>query len=400
MPRVEVLASRDRRRTDELHAGTALGAFGNLRLTAAGVYADYLLSGVPFIFLSEEWQNTVAADHAELWRALPSGALLSGLTVPVPTRERGPREMLHAHPAAARRGHRIDPDAPRRGCGTAACGSRAVGAHRPRRRIYWLSIPLRTRQRRAPQPALAATLDAIRGRDKDTDAALDRLPRPAAEGVRRAARRVLSRNRLLPNRSGGTGTTPPAAASGRHPLPATPYDPHGRLPGSAFTPVHSIPPPHELRGRRWRAARTDADVFVRTYRDPDDGVRRLVSGAGRRWTASPTPGSPGRAPPSSRCSTTSATPDTTLDWTIHITFAAAEHRGVGRAERHHQHPRPVPPARPPRRQRRRTGPQAGLGQGIGLRTQTRRRRTRRQRRHRDRRRGNGSRRGRRRHHHA
>ncbi|MDT5059001.1 MAG: hypothetical protein QOF66_7367, partial [Mycobacterium sp.] len=37
---------------------------GNLRLTAVGVYAEYLLSGVPFIFLSEEWQNAVAA---ELW---------------------------------------------------------------------------------------------------------------------------------------------------------------------------------------------------------------------------------------------------------------------------------------------------------------------------------------------
>jgi hypothetical protein len=47
---------------------------GNLRLTDAGVYAEYLLSGVPFIFLSEEWQNAVAADHADLWRALPPDA--------------------------------------------------------------------------------------------------------------------------------------------------------------------------------------------------------------------------------------------------------------------------------------------------------------------------------------
>src|SRR4051794_463026 len=70
---------------------------GNLRLTAAGVYADYLLSGQPFIFLSEDWQNTVAADHAELWRALPSGSSVSGLTVSVPAREIA-RRMLHAHP--------------------------------------------------------------------------------------------------------------------------------------------------------------------------------------------------------------------------------------------------------------------------------------------------------------
>ena len=71
---------------------------GNLRLTATGVFAEYLLSGVPFIFLSEEWQNTAAADHGELWRALPSGSSVSGLTVPVPAREIA-RRMLHAHPA-------------------------------------------------------------------------------------------------------------------------------------------------------------------------------------------------------------------------------------------------------------------------------------------------------------
>jgi len=51
-----------------------LRAIGNLRLTPHGAYADYLLSGQPFIFLSEEWQDRVAAEHAELWRALPSGS--------------------------------------------------------------------------------------------------------------------------------------------------------------------------------------------------------------------------------------------------------------------------------------------------------------------------------------
>src|SRR6185295_14739600 len=70
---------------------------GNLRLSATGVYAEYLLSGVPFIFLSEEWQNTAAADHAEFWRTVPSGTSVSGLTVPIPGREVA-RRMLHAHP--------------------------------------------------------------------------------------------------------------------------------------------------------------------------------------------------------------------------------------------------------------------------------------------------------------
>ena len=51
-----------------------LGAVGNLRFTPTGVYAEYLMSGLPFIFLSEHVQHGVAAQHAELWRALPSGA--------------------------------------------------------------------------------------------------------------------------------------------------------------------------------------------------------------------------------------------------------------------------------------------------------------------------------------
>ena len=46
---------------------------GNLRFTRAGVYAEYLVSGLPFVFLSEEWQNTVAAEHAELWRTCRRG---------------------------------------------------------------------------------------------------------------------------------------------------------------------------------------------------------------------------------------------------------------------------------------------------------------------------------------
>jgi hypothetical protein len=74
-----------------------LRAVGNLRLTRTGVYAEYLLSGLPFIFLSKEWQNMVAAEHAELWRTLPSGATISGLTVPVPART-VIRKMLYAHP--------------------------------------------------------------------------------------------------------------------------------------------------------------------------------------------------------------------------------------------------------------------------------------------------------------
>ena len=43
-------------------------AVGNLRFTATGVYADYLVSGLPFIFLAKDAQDRVADVHAELLR--------------------------------------------------------------------------------------------------------------------------------------------------------------------------------------------------------------------------------------------------------------------------------------------------------------------------------------------
>ncbi len=51
------------------------GAIGNLLFTANGVYAQYLVSGMPFIFQRKEVQNQVADVHADLLRALPSGVL-------------------------------------------------------------------------------------------------------------------------------------------------------------------------------------------------------------------------------------------------------------------------------------------------------------------------------------
>ena len=341
---------------------------GNLRLTAAGVYADYLLSGLPFIFLSEEWQNTVAADHAEL---------LAGAAVGV-VAQRSDR------PGA----YRKSPD----GCctptrclpsGAPDAVTRGVGAALPH---------VGTRYRRAP--AAAADLLAqrprwtvdhrracrlpIAGRDKDTDAALADYRERAAELVGALPRRVLRRNPHRPNRSGGTGTTPPAAASGRtrcrrSPTTRTRACPARRSPRCSFDPGAA-----QLRGRRWRAARVRRRG-VRAHLPRRRRRRaRLLSGVHPAATASPTPGSPGRAPPSSRCSTTSPRPGTTLDWTIHLTFATAE-AAVSVAQNVITNIRDQYRQRgPPRRLRRRTDPQAGLGQGAGLRAQTRGRRTRRQ----------------------
>jgi hypothetical protein len=121
-----------------------LGAVGNLRFTPTGVYADYLMSGLPFIFLSEHLQHSVGAEHAELWRALPSGASISGLTVPVPARS-VTRRMLYAHPDLHDTATSAAPQIPAaarawiRHCRT---WDPVLAGHHPRRRVYWLSLPL------------------------------------------------------------------------------------------------------------------------------------------------------------------------------------------------------------------------------------------------------------------
>jgi hypothetical protein len=284
---------------------------GNLRLTAAGVYADYLLSGVPFIFGSEEWQNTAAADHAELWRTLPSGTSLSGLTVAVPAREVA-RRMLHAHPALR---------------GAAASGDVAIGwvrhcrmweptitAHAPRRRIYWLSIPLDAGQRRM--------LDTVVGRDKDTAAALADYRERAAELIG-ALSPVFFPKPASAEQIWWHWNYTASRGVWHHPVPPQTYNPHAGLPGSAFTPVYFDTAAARLRGRRWRAARADTEVFVRAYRDASDGVpdsyQALIPldsfpDTGIAWPRSTL----------FKVLDDLTAPDNTLDWTINTTFTPAE----------------------------------------------------------------------------
>lgn len=292
-----------------MHAAAPQLVVGNMRFTASGVYADYLLSGQPFIFLSDEWQNTVAADHAELWRALPSGSSVSGLTVPVSRRETA-RRMLHAHSAPQ--------GAPEAITGTwvqhCHMWQPTIAAHRPRRRIYWLSIPLDADHRRA--------FDTVTGRDRDTDSALADYRRRAAELVG-----------ALP----GAFFPKPASAEQiwwhwnytasrgvwRQPLPTQRYDPHAHLSGSAFTAVSFDPAASQLRGRRWRAARCDTDVFVRTFRDATDGVPDSYQ------AFIPLHSFPDTGIAWPRATIFKVLDDltgagVTLDWTIHTTFTSAD----------------------------------------------------------------------------
>jgi hypothetical protein len=301
------------------------GAVGNLRFTDTGVYADYLLSGLPFIFMAKDAQDRVAGVHAELLRALPSGAMLSGLTTDVSTRNIA-RRMLFAHPdlhpaqvgaGAALPAHTRD--------WVAHCRTweAALGRRGSRRRIYWLSLPLDYGLSGATATgAWQRRLNSIVGRDKDSEASLNRYRELAASMV---------------------GALPPALfakpasaeqiwwhwnyTASRHvwrqPLPSTPYDRDTRLPGSAFTPVWKDPSAAGARGRRWRAARSDAEVFLRTYRGPGDGIADSYQAflgiesfpdTGLRWPESTL----------FKVLDDLSTPATTVDWTIHVTFDSAD----------------------------------------------------------------------------
>ncbi|AGB26968.1 hypothetical protein Mycsm_06864 (plasmid) [Mycobacterium sp. JS623] len=300
-------------------------AVGNLRFTDTGVYADYLVSGLPFIFMAKDAQDRVADVHAELLRALPSGAMLSGLTTDVSTRNIA-RRMVFAHPdlhpaqigsGAALPAHTRDWVAH---CRTWESALRRRGS---RRRIYWLSLPLDyglsgatatgTWQRR---------LTSIVGADKDSAESLNRY-RELAAGMVGALPPSLFAKPASAEQIWWHWNYTASRHVWRQPLPSTPYDPDARLPGSAFTPVWTDPSGAGARGRRWRAARSDAEVFLRTYRDPDDGIADSYQAflgiesfpdTGVRWPQSTL----------FKMLDDLSTPSATVDWTIHVTFDSAD----------------------------------------------------------------------------
>ena len=98
----------------------------------------------------------------------------------------------------------------------------------------------------------------------------------------------------------------------------TPGCPHRRSPRCGWTPARP-----RCAARRWRAARSDADIFLRTYRDTADGVpdsyQVIVAlekypDTGLRWPHATI----------FKVLDDLTTPATTLDWTIHFTFDTAE----------------------------------------------------------------------------
>lgn len=299
---------------------------GNLRFTDGGVYAEYLLSGRPFIFLPEHEQNQVADIHADLLRSLPSGAMLSKLTAPVSNRSTM-RRMIYAHPdlhpdTATIRGDAMPAHTERwvRHCQQWQAALQASNARKP---VYWLALPLDYGlSGKTAVGAWQRRLNAVVGRDKDSDASVAHYRRLAADMVAKLPPALfpkpVSAEQIWWNWN---------YVASRHtfavPLPNTPFDPDARLDSSAFTPVWKDPSAAALRGRRWRAARTEADVFVRTFREPEEAIADSYQAvvalekypdAGLRWPNSAI----------FKVLSDLAAPHTTLDWTIHFTFDTAE----------------------------------------------------------------------------
>lgn len=196
----------------------------NLTYTAHGVYAHYLISGLPYYLQSTKRRRGVADRHQTLAREIPAGTWVFGLSVPQNQRQLL-RAMLHGHrdkPAWVNACRAMEP---------------VIAAHNPRTRLYWLAMPVDAgRAGHSPVGQAAKLRDWVIGRDKDSDdsiAAYQRLahdiitalpeefaPMPASEdmigwfwrhnGWRGVFNDPLPRHRSTAGRLDGTGL--PAAA--------------------------------------------------------------------------------------------------------------------------------------------------------------------------------------------
>lgn len=132
----------------------------NLSFTTHGVYAHYLISGLPYYLQSTKRRTAVADRHQTLAREIPAGTWIFGLSVP-----QNQRQLLRAMLAGHRDQHRW----------INACRQMApvIAAQTPRTRIYWLAMPVDGgRAGHSPVGHVAKLRDWIIGRDQDSDDSL------------------------------------------------------------------------------------------------------------------------------------------------------------------------------------------------------------------------------------
>lgn len=130
---------------------------GNLSFTRHGVYAHYLLSGLPYYLQSTKRRTGVADLHQTLAREIPAGTWIYGLSVP-----QSQRQLLRA----MLDGHRDKPH------WITSCRQMApvLADQHPRTRIFWLAIPVDAgRAGHSPVGQAAKLRDWAIGRDKDSE---------------------------------------------------------------------------------------------------------------------------------------------------------------------------------------------------------------------------------------
>lgn len=133
---------------------------GNLTFTAHGVYAHYLVSGLPYYLQSTKRRIGVADRHQALPRELPAGTWGFGLAVPQNQRQLL-RAMLHGH-------H----DKPQ---WVNACQrmKAVLRDEKPRTRVFWLAMPVDAgRAGHSPVGQATKVRDWLAGRDKESDDSL------------------------------------------------------------------------------------------------------------------------------------------------------------------------------------------------------------------------------------
>jgi len=159
----------------------------NLTVSTHGVYAHYLLAGLPYVLQSTKRRIAVADRHQAFAREVPAGTWVYGLCVP-----QNQQQLV----GALRHGHRD------RAQWMAACDAMApvIAGASPRSRIYWLAVPVDAgRIGHSPAGNAAKLRDWVMGRDKDSEdsvAAYQRLghdiitslppefaPRPVSENM-------------------------------------------------------------------------------------------------------------------------------------------------------------------------------------------------------------------------
>jgi hypothetical protein len=129
---------------------------GNLTFTAHGVYAHYLISGLPYYLQSTKRRVAAANTHQTLARELPAGTWAFGLCVPQSHRQLL-RAMRHGHNDKTAWVNACDQMAP------------VIAQRNPRTRIYWLAIPVDAgRAGHSPAGQATKVRDWLAGRDKES----------------------------------------------------------------------------------------------------------------------------------------------------------------------------------------------------------------------------------------